>query len=403
MRILHTSDWHLGQTLCGRRRYDEFEAFLDWLLKTIEEKKVDVLLVAGDVFDSGTPSARAQNLYYNFLGRLAALGVHAVITAGNHDSPLFLNAPARLLSALRIHVVSSAEIEEELVVINDEEGRPRLIVAAVPYPRDRDFRDSLAGESAEDKEKKLAEAIRDHYARAAEAARKLAEGLSPAPPIAAMGHLFAAGGEVASDDRVRDLQVGSLGRVPASTFPPLFDYVALGHLHLPQTVGGEERLRYSGAPLAMSFGEAGRPKSVALIDFTGPEKRMEISALEAPVFQALRRISGDWAELEAALHELAARDESIWLEVEYTGSDGADLRERLWELTEKSRLEILRVRNQTLARHVLEISEGTLLTDLTEAEIFQRCLDIHAVAEEERGGLWAAYNEITLALRVEGL
>ncbi len=406
LRILHTSDWHLGRALCGRRRYDEFAAFLDWLLRAIEEQQVDVLLVAGDVFDTGTPSARAQSLYYSFMGRLAAArrGVRVVVIAGNHDSPLFLGAPAQILKALNIHVVASGDMDEEIIRLDDEEGRPRLVVAAVPYPRDRDFRESAAGESAEDKERKLVEAIAGHYARAAEAAQSLAAGLSPRPPLAAMGHLFAAGGETAPDDPVRDLYVGSLGRVPGTAFPAAFDYVALGHLHLPQTVAGGPGRRYSGAPLAMTFGEAGRPKSVTLVDFIGPENRMEITALEVPVFQPLARVAGDWAAIETALAELKERDENIWLEVEYQGAELiADLRERLWALTGESGLEILRIRNQRLTRRVLEgLREGVRLSDLDETEVFGRCLDQHGIIEEERAGLWSAYREIIETLREEG-
>lgn len=403
LRILHTSDWHLGRSLCGRRRYDEFAAFLDWLLAAIEEQQVDVLLVAGDIFDAGAPSARAQGLYYRFLGRLAAAGLceQVIITSGNHDSPLFLSAPAQILQALNIQVVSSAEISEEIFSVNDENGQPRLIVAAVPYPRERDFRESAPGESPEDKEQKLIEAITAHYARAAEAALALAADLPRKPPMLAMGHLFAAGGETAPDDLVRDLHVGSLGRIPGTAFPASFDYVALGHLHLPQTVAGEPSRRYSGAPLAMTFGECGRPKSVTLVDFSGPENRMEISTLLVPVFQALHRVSGDWAEIEAAITGLCGRHESVWLEVEYRGAElMPDLRERLWDLTEGTPVEILRIKNQRLSSRVLEgLGEGVRLSDLDEVEVFGRCLDQHAIFEDERPGLWAAYHEILKSLR----
>jgi exonuclease SbcD len=216
-----------------------------------------------------------------------------------------------------------------------------------------------------------------------------------------MGHLFAAGGETAPDDLVRDLYVGSLGRVPGTAFPASFDYVALGHLHLPQMVAGDPSRRYSGAPLAMTFGELGRPKSVTLIDFTGPENTMEITALEVPVFQRMERVAGDWGEIEAAITALTGLDESIWLEVEYRGAELiSDLRERLWDITDGSRLEILRIKNQRLTRRVLEgLSAGVRLSDLDEPEVFQRCLDQHGIMEEERPELWAAYNEILQFLR----
>ncbi|MDL2227121.1 exonuclease subunit SbcD, partial [Deltaproteobacteria bacterium OttesenSCG-928-M10] len=150
-RLLHTSDWHLGRPLYGRRRYAEYGKFLDWLLETIVREEVDALLLAGDVFDISAPSPAAQALYYDFLAR-AASGTkcgQVVVIAGNHDSPALLNAPGGLLKALNIHVVGtvSDDGEAEIIRLHDEGGRLRLIVGAVPYPRDRDLRESAAGES----------------------------------------------------------------------------------------------------------------------------------------------------------------------------------------------------------------------------------------------------------------
>ncbi|RLB87890.1 MAG: exonuclease sbcCD subunit D, partial [Deltaproteobacteria bacterium] len=158
MKILHTSDWHLGRTLYGRKRYEEFEAFLSWLAETIQKNEIDSLLVAGDVFDNSIPSNRAQGLYYRFLCRVAASSCrHVVIVAGNHDSPSFLNAPKELLRVLDIHVIGSASeaMEDEVLVLRNEQDEPELIVCAVPYLRDRDIRMAEAGESVDDKERKL--------------------------------------------------------------------------------------------------------------------------------------------------------------------------------------------------------------------------------------------------------
>ena len=158
MKVLHTSDWHIGRSLYGRKRYEEFEAFLTWLAETIQENSIDALLVAGDVFDTSAPSNRAQELYYRFLCRVAASSCrHVVVVAGNHDSPSFLNAPKELLKVLDVHVVgnASADPEDEVLVLCDKQDTPELIVCAVPYLRDRDIRVAEAGESIEDKEYKL--------------------------------------------------------------------------------------------------------------------------------------------------------------------------------------------------------------------------------------------------------
>ena len=175
MRVLHTSDWHIGRTLYGRQRYEEFEAFLDWLAVLVEEENIDVLLVAGDVFDNSTPGNHAQELYYRFLCRVAASSNrHVVVTAGNHDSPSFLNAPRELLKFLNVHVVGCASDPpaDELIVINGPDREPRLIVCAIPYLRDREIRTAEAGESVEDKERKIIEGIRAHYRRVCEAAKE---------------------------------------------------------------------------------------------------------------------------------------------------------------------------------------------------------------------------------------
>ncbi|MDR2726110.1 MAG: exonuclease subunit SbcD, partial [Candidatus Adiutrix sp.] len=292
-RLLHTSDWHLGRPLYGRRRYGEYAAFLDWLAETIAREEADVLAVAGDIFDSSTPSPRAQALYYRFLAKLAGGGrrVRVLIIAGNHDSPALLEAPGDLLAALDIHVSGTIDQGGRLVTLRDEAGNPRLLAALAPYPRERDLRESEPGESLEDKERKLLEALAGHWRRLG----ALAEAAGRETPKAALGHLFAAGGLTVAGDGVRPVYVGGLGQVPAEIFPPVFDYVALGHLHQPQTVAGQDRLRYCGSPLHLSFDEPERPKSVTLVDFTpeGPVAR----TLDVPVFQVLRRLKGDRAAL----------------------------------------------------------------------------------------------------------
>ena len=165
LRFLHTSDWHLGRSLYGRKRYNEFSAFLDWLIQTIQEEKVDALLLAGDVFDTSTPSNRAQELYYRFLCRVAASCCrHVVVVAGNHDSPSFLNAPKELLRALNVYVVGSMTeaLADEVFVLHADD-KPEAIVCAVPYLRDKDIRTVEPGETIDDKKTKLVEGLKNHY------------------------------------------------------------------------------------------------------------------------------------------------------------------------------------------------------------------------------------------------
>jgi len=401
MKILHTSDWHIGRTLYGRKRYEEFEAFLTWLAKTIQQNEIDALLVAGDVFDTSAPSNRAQELYYRFLCRVAASSCrHVVVVAGNHDSPSFLNAPKELLKALDVHVVGSIaeDPEDEVLVLRNEQDAPELIVCAVPYLRDRDIRVAEAGESVEDKERKLIDGIRTHYAAVAALAEQNREELGGDIPIVGMGHLFTAGGQTIDGDGVRELYVGSLAHVTAGIFPACFDYLALGHLHVPQKVNASETIRYSGSPLPMGFGEAKQQKSVCLVDFASTKAAVQL--IDVPVFQKLERVKGSWEELSARILELSATGSQAWLEVVYEGDEViGDLRERLDDVVSGSGMDILRVKNNRIIDRVLgQIHDEETLDDLNVNDVFERCLAVHDVPEEQRPELLRAYQETLSSL-----
>ena len=274
LTLLHTSDWHLGRRLYGKPRYDEFKQFLDWQLQTLREQKVDVLLIAGDIFDTTAPSNQAQNLYYDFLSQVCDTDCrHVIIVAGNHDSASFLEAPKQLLKAFNIHIIGSMTDTptDEVITLSDKAGQPELIVMAVPYLRDRDVRTVGHGERLDDKERKLAQGIKAHYAQIADIAiaqqAQLKAKYKRTIPIVATGHLFTVGGQTMEGDGVRDLYVGSLGSIGAEIFHPQIDYVALGHLHIPQAVGGQPHIRYAGSPIAMGFGESRQQKQVHLLRF----------------------------------------------------------------------------------------------------------------------------------------
>jgi exonuclease SbcD len=397
MKLIHTSDWHLGRMLYGKKRYAEFEAFLSWLAETIQERQIDALLVAGDIFDTNTPSNRAQTLYYRFLWQMAQSSCrHIVIIAGNHDSPSFLNAPQELLKALDVHVVGrrTEAPQDEVLVLNNAQGEPELIVCAVPYLRDRDIRTAEAGESIADKEQKLRDGIHEHYATVAALAEQQRKALGVDIPIVAMGHLFTAGGQTLDGDGVRELYIGSLAHVTARVFPDCCNYVALGHLHVPQQVGGQENIRYSGSPIPMGFGEAKQQKSACQVTFSGTSASVEL--IDVPVFQQLARIQGHWQEILAQLAELAACNMSIWLEIIYEGQEViGDLRERLESATAGTQLEILKVKNKSLVNHVLgRTDDSETLENLNEIEVFQRLLQIKDIPEEEHSSLKATYREV---------
>jgi exonuclease SbcD len=412
MKILHTSDWHIGRSLYGRKRYDEFSAFLDWLVEFIQIESVEALLVAGDVFDISTPSNRAQELYYRFLCKVSASCCrHIVVIAGNHDSPSFLNAPKELLRALNVHVVGSIteNPEDEVITLTGHSGIPEAIVCAVPYLRDRDIRIVEAGESIEDKNTKLIDGLQKHYAevcRIAEEKQKEYEQTNQtlSVPIIGMGHLFTAGGKTVEGDGVRELYVGSLAHVSEDIFPACIDYLALGHLHVPQKVGAAEYIRYSGSPIPMGYGEATHEKSVVIVEFSN-NPQSKITLHRVPCFQALERISGGFDEITERIHELKLQTSNAWLEIEYTGTEIAgNLRELIDEAIANTAMEIRRIKNKRVVERVISRTrENETLDDLDVNDVFIRCLNTYEVPEDERQALIQSYKETIQGMQEEDL
>jgi exonuclease SbcD len=401
MRLLHTSDWHLGHRFHGRMRYEEQACFLDWLLEQIQIHAVEVLLVAGDVFDTTTPGSRAQGLYYRFLHRLAGSGCrHVVIIGGNHDSPSLLEAPRELLRQLDIHVIGMIDDQpdKELLLLKDTNGRPELVGCAVPFLRDRDIRSASAAETLEEKARQLREGIHNHYRQICDKAEQVRQEIDPDLPLVAMGHLFVAGGRTQEGDGVRELSIGGLDRIEGSSFPDSIDYLALGHLHIGQMVAGNPTRRYSGAPLPMSFSEAGQTKQVLLLTNQGREFTVE--PLPVPTFQPLASLRGDLPRLLSKIDDLKASAMPCWLELQYEGESVIpNLREQLTEAVAGSELSILRIRNNRIFDYALQQSqEAETLDELSVEEVFERCLEVHHIDETQRQVLRHTFAELTRSL-----
>jgi len=402
MKVLHTSDWHLGATLYTKRRYDEAEQFLAWLVDTIRKEVIDVLLIAGDVFDTTLASNRAQELYYRFLQEASnTCCSDIIITAGNHDSPTFLDAPKALLKALNIHVIASVpeHIEDEIIPIHDTEGNMRALVAAVPFLHDRDIRHAEDGETLSDKQEKLIGGIREHYEHAYTICSRIRETLPHTVPLIAMGHLFCAGGAVREDDGVRDLYVGSLAHIPASLLPSGFDYYAFGHLHSPQKVAGNEFIRYSGAPLPMGFSEADTKKSVILLEIDDTKKHTR--EIPVPIFHPLARITGDDESIPAKIEQLVREGRGVYLEIENTSSRPSALhREDFEAMVQGSKVEILSLKNTMMRNTILKgafIEES--LDDIDEYQVFDRLLTDQKIEDDQRSILTDMYREILHSLQ----
>lgn len=405
MRILHTSDWHIGATLYGRKRYDETEKFLAWLIDVIQDEAIDALLVPGDIFDTSTPSYQSQALYYGFLNDVSRkTGCRqVVITSGNHDSPPFLDAPKSLLKAMNVHVVGSVcDAQDEVIELKDAAGVTQAIVCAVPFLRERDVRFSEEGESPEQKEDNLVKGIVEHYRDVYVKACQRSEAAGHPVPIIGMGHLFLAGATIYKRDGAaaaeRDLYVGNLGQVPAERLP-LFDYFALGHLHIAQCVAHNEAIRYSGAPLVMNFDEINRKRCVYAVDITPGQ--CVVKTLEVPAFRQFRRVKGDWSSIEADLQHLKTEAFEGWVEVIYEGRETiSDLRERVAAMVENSRIDVLKIQNTLLYNAIIrEFEKEEALEDLSVKEVFRRRLRQANKTEAEMVELEKLFDEVALSLQ----
>ncbi|MEI6679960.1 MAG: exonuclease SbcCD subunit D C-terminal domain-containing protein [Mariniphaga sp.] len=400
LKVLHTSDWHLGRSLYDRKRYDEFGLFLDWLAEFIQMEKIDALLVAGDIFDTSTPSNRAQELYYQFLTKVAHSDCrHIVITGGNHDSPSFLNAPRELLRFFNVYVIGAMtdNPEEEVILLRDNFKNPEAIICAVPYLRDKDIRTVVPGEKMEDKNRKLVEGLIAHYAEVGNIALKRQTDF-PNIPIIGMGHLFTSGSKTTDGDGVRELYVGGVAYVNENSFPECFDYLALGHLHIAQKVGNSENKRYCGSPVPIGFGESGQEKKVIVIEFDN--NLPIITEHVIPIFQKFERITGNAETIMTKIGNLKTEGSNAWLEIDHTASEAVTgFRDLVYETIAGTQIEVLRIKYKLLTGQVLTSIDGQeTLDDLDSKEVFNRCLDSNQLKEPDRSALILAYEEIIVGM-----
>lgn len=404
MRILHTADWHIGHRLHDNDRHDEHQIFLDWLLVTIEEHKVDLLIVAGDIFDNGYPSHEAQSQYYQFLRGLAHTCCrNTVIVGGNHDYPGTLNAPRDILALLNIKVIGKAfkEPKSQVISIFDADKKLQAVVCAVPYLRDKDIRQAIAGESYEQIEERIREGIVRHYQQLAE---EIVSFKNEKVPVLATGHLFAQGGEPSEPNELREcsekpIHIGTLGNVSAADFPSAFDYIALGHLHRPQKVNQQEHIRYSGSPLPLSFSEFSDKKSVLLLDFDG-NQLTQVTPVEIPQWRKLVRFRGTFEKIE---QDLAAFDDSnqlmkVWAEVKVELDHyEPNIVQKLQELVQDRNIEILK--HQAIYTHARlsldeQIGLEKALHELSPEDIFQRKCESESLEPEKYPEMLLAFREL---------
>lgn len=386
MKILHTSDWHLGQSFFTKSRKCEHQSFIDWLLKLVAAEQVDAVIIAGDIFDTGTPPSYAREMYNQFVVDMQKLNCVLVVLGGNHDSVSTLNESKQILACLNTFVVASTGVatHEQVFSIPDKQGMPGAILCAVPFIRARDVLQSTAGETGLEKRQALGDAIKQHYQTLYQIALSKRQDSGADLPIIATGHLTALG--VSQSESVRDIYIGTLDGFAADGFPPA-DYIALGHIHRPQIVAKSEHIRYCGSPIPLSFDELGKPKQVMLVDFTG-SKATSLTAVDVPNFQPMQVIKGDLQSITERLQRVEESNTAelpCWLCIEVDSQDYlSDLQERVQDLIAGLNVEVLQLRrSRNQRRQLLNQASNETLAELAPQDVFEKRLGMETFETDD--------------------
>ncbi|HWL50931.1 MAG TPA: exonuclease subunit SbcD [Chthoniobacteraceae bacterium] len=405
-RVVHTADWHLGKTLGDLDRTEEHRFFLRWLETFLVEEKVDALVIAGDLFDSANPPQSAIRLYFDFLAALhAGSACRVVVVAGNHDSPAHLEAPRDLLRLVKAQVVGHWPLTAEgapdyaaLLHPLPSPEAPQLIVAAIPFLRERELRTGRLGQSADEIARDLRDGLETIYRETAAAAESFRAG---GLPVLATGHLTALGSRHSESER--EIHVGGLGAIGADRFPEAFAYVALGHLHRPQAVGGRETIRYSGSPIALGFGEAAEAREIRLLEF-GEGRLLHQCGVAIPPARQLATLRLPQSELAPRLkawQPAFAAPLPPWLEVIVTGTgENRELYRAVQEIACERPFSVVRVRTE----HAAEAASLSLEEEADAAQahdqlgdprrVFEQRLDAESLEPPQREALLTAFGEL---------
>lgn len=390
-KVIHTSDWHLGQYFMGKTRQAEHKQFLSWLIATAVSNDVNAIIVAGDIFDTGSPPSYARELYNQFIVQLQPTGIHLIILGGNHDSVATLGESKELLACLNTHVIPGVldDINKQVITLTNASTEPQAIVCAIPYLRPRDLINSIAGQSGSEKQQNLQQAISDHYQSiyvlAKEEQSRILKGSNTQVPIIATGHLTTVGAK--SSESVRDIYIGTLDAFPSSAFPPA-DYIALGHIHRSQKIGGSDHIRYCGSPIPLSFDELNNDKIILVAEFNNGALT-QVSSEQIPRFQPMHLIKGDLKSIESEIRTLATQyDASLpaWLDIEVSTQDYLnDLQQRIQAMVEELPLEVLLLRRERKQRlQSLEAEAKVTLQELTPKDVFEKRLELEDWSDEEQ-------------------
>lgn len=374
MKILHTADWHIGKQLHKIDLSEDLELFFDWLLDTIAKEHIDLLLVSGDVFDQANPSQASLKQYYGFLKRMLGKDCKIILTGGNHDSASVLNAPKDILGFLNIDVIGGAPENINDLFIEYDKKDEQVVVAAVPFLRDKDIRSAAAGESYSDKIEQIQEGIKSYFSKIN---RHYYQHYQEHCLIV-MGHLYVQGAHVS--ESMRDIQIGNQAGVSGTVFGDAPHYVALGHIHKPYAVS--KNVHYSGSPISLSFSEREEQKQVNIISVKG--KHLEVEIVPVPRFRNLVAFQGPLEDVKKQLHEYSPITPLVSLAeiIVHEPNENIQIRRDLDDLLDNYYNEHLNIVKSKLnfgnkLRGASDAFEpGISVADVTPMEMFEKRLEL---------------------------
>jgi exonuclease SbcD len=374
MRILHTSDWHLGQNFFTHSRKAEHHKLITWLMDIVAREQINAMIIAGDIFDTGAPPSYARELYHQLVIGLQQLDCQLIVVAGNHDSVSVLNESKALLAHLNASVIADTNgpLEQQIIELKNSDGELGALVCAVPFVRARDILKSRSGMSGDEKKQDLSNAIEQHYADIYAVALEKRNALNVDVPIVGTGHLTAIGSS--KSESVRDIYIGTLDGFAANQFPAM-DYIALGHIHRSQRVGKCEHIRYCGSPIPLSFDEVNSTKQVNLIQFS--DGKAQIESIEIPAFRSLINITGSFDEIVHQLIELSKstqeEDLALWVSITMTSDEiYSEVQKQLNDLIKEKKIEILQIRRSKREPSLHATAPKQTLAELSPFEVFEQ-------------------------------
>jgi exonuclease SbcD len=398
MKILHTADWHIGKILHKNSLVQEMEMFLDWLIQVLAEEEIDLLLVSGDIFDIANPSVKDRSVYYRFLSRLIGTKTQVIITGGNHDSVGLIDAPQEIFKHLNISVIGGAkfDLSDELVEVYDANHELQLVVAAVPFLRDRDLRNLYAEPKFESRSEALKVGIEKHYS----ALSDLCEELYKGTPAMAMGHLYARG--VTTSESEREIHIGNAAAIESSIFPDRFGYIALGHIHRPQIIGGNSLIRYSGSPIALSFSEKEDKKCIIITElldgkFTSPQ------VVFVPKNRQLKKVKGNFEDVKSKLNaydpdfKLRSFVELEIIEKDFSAAILSEVEQLISDYASSDRFIILKSKTSfdNGAKDTSDLFQrGESIEDLKPLDVFDKLIENETLSEENMEMVKDAFIEL---------